>query len=109
MAANGIIRPVERLPSSPRSRRLLLHRILGNCDPENALNVLATWVNQVFVKASRWASWGLAVLAAIFAVMLFFAGRRNGVFLFLAPEGLNVSAQREWLLSFYFRIWWALL
>ena len=106
MAASGIIRPVERLPSSSRSRRLLLHRILGECDPESALIVLANWVNRFFTKASRWVSWTFALLAAAFTVLLFIGGRSTGVFRFMMPEGLDHIAQQEWLKAAY-SSWWA--
>lgn len=106
MAANDVIRPVDRLPSSSRSRLLLLHRILGDCDPDNALIVLATWVNRLFSKASRWVSWTFFLLAIIFAGLLFFGGRSTGVFRFLMPANLNPTAQQEWLRTAYLS-WWA--
>jgi hypothetical protein len=106
MAASGVIRPVKRLSSSPRSRLLLLHRILGDCDPESALIVLATWVNHLFSKASRWVSWTFALLAVIFAGLLFFGGRSTGVFRFMMPENLDHGAQQEWLQAAYLS-WWA--
>jgi hypothetical protein len=104
MAASGIISPVKRLPSSPKSRRLLLHRILGNCDPEGALTVLANWVNRFFAKTSRWVPWAVAFLAAILAGLLLLGGRKNGVFQFMMPE--ERRAQQGWLQDAY-SSWWA--
>jgi hypothetical protein len=106
MATSGIIRPVKRLPSSSRSRLLLLHRILGDCDPESAFIVLATRVNHFFSKASRWVSWTSALLAAIFTGLLFLGEKSTGVFRFMMPDNLDHRAQHDWLQAAY-SSWWA--